>query len=378
MEKKPYEDFTLLVDGKNAFPAIIAEIEKAKKSLEINMFIWRDDEIGNRLAECVLQAAERGVGVVWSVDRYGSIFEHTEESKKSFFHKSTSLAEKIKIKSLQFFYPENRTKTPIFDQESELYRQIVSHPRIKLDANRMKADHSKYYIIDGKILICGGINVEDKENGVDQVGREYQDYMVKMDGEEYVRAFKAKLEKGIDVDKDYFFGVNSKICTPYNFEMEEKYLSMIDESEKELTIVMAYFSPLKKFMNGIVAATKRGVNVRIMIPEYANLQTDTNRKAVKLLMKKCGDKLRVYYTPKMSHTKLIYTEKWMTFGSTNITKKTFCQLAELNLFVRNLPSAFTEKLKNSVEENFALSRQILSPKEIKYNLVKVFMENFFS
>ena len=118
MKEILYEDFTLLVDGKNAFPAIISEIEKAEKSLEINMFIWRDDEIGNRLAECVLRAADRGVDVFCSVDRYGSIFEHAEEAKKSFFHKSTSLTEKIKIKSLQFFYPENRSKTLICDEES--------------------------------------------------------------------------------------------------------------------------------------------------------------------------------------------------------------------------------------------------------------------
>ena len=378
MKESLYEDFTLLVDGKNAFPAIISEIEKAEKSLEINMFIWRDDEIGNRLAECVLRAADRGVDVFWSVDRYGSIFEHAEESKKSFFHKSTSLTEKIKIKSLQFFYPENRPKTLICDEESELYRKILSHPRIKLDDNRMKADHSKYYIIDEKILICGGINVEDKENGIDQMRREYQDYMVKMNGEEYVRAFKAKWEKGVDVDNNYFFGVNSKISKPYNFEMEEKYLSMIDESEKELTIVMAYFSPLKKFMRAIIKATKRGVDVRIMIPERANVQTDTNRKTVKYLMNKCGDKLRVYYTPKMAHTKLIYTEKWMTFGSTNITTKAFCQLAELNVFVRNIPSKFTDELRNSVEENFALAKQIRSIKEIKYNLIKVFIESFLA
>ena len=45
-----YADFTLLVDGKNAFPEILSCIESAQKSLVINMFIWRDDAIGNRLA----------------------------------------------------------------------------------------------------------------------------------------------------------------------------------------------------------------------------------------------------------------------------------------------------------------------------------------
>ena len=58
-----YTDFSLLIDGKNAFPEILAQIDGAKESILINMFIWRDDGIGRRMAEAVLSAAERGVAV---------------------------------------------------------------------------------------------------------------------------------------------------------------------------------------------------------------------------------------------------------------------------------------------------------------------------
>ena len=67
-----YEDFTLLVDGKKAFPEILKRIEKAKSSVLVNMFIWRDDKIGNELAKTVLAAAKRGVQVRISVDKYGA------------------------------------------------------------------------------------------------------------------------------------------------------------------------------------------------------------------------------------------------------------------------------------------------------------------
>ena len=81
------ENMTLLVNGENAFPEIIRCVEGAKKSVAINMFIWRDDRIGNRMAEAVLNAADRGVKVQISVDRYGVVLEKCEESKGSFFHK---------------------------------------------------------------------------------------------------------------------------------------------------------------------------------------------------------------------------------------------------------------------------------------------------
>ena len=45
-----YQDFKLLVDGKQAFPSNIKEIENASKNIFINMFIWRDDVIGNKIA----------------------------------------------------------------------------------------------------------------------------------------------------------------------------------------------------------------------------------------------------------------------------------------------------------------------------------------
>ena len=68
----------LLVDGKQAFPEILRCIDGARRSLVINMFIWRDDAIGNTVAEAVLRAADRGVSVFISVDRYGVVLEKAE------------------------------------------------------------------------------------------------------------------------------------------------------------------------------------------------------------------------------------------------------------------------------------------------------------
>ena len=67
------ETMTLLVNGEKAFPEIIRCIENAATSVEINMFIWRDDSIGNRMAEAVLRAADNGAQVYISVDRYGVV-----------------------------------------------------------------------------------------------------------------------------------------------------------------------------------------------------------------------------------------------------------------------------------------------------------------
>ena len=118
-----YDDFTLLVDGKEAFPETLRCIAEAKKSVYINMFIWRDDEIGNAIGQAVFDAAQCGVQVEISADRYGVVLEKSEECKRSFFHKRQSLTEKIKTAALEILYPMEGAPRRAKDEETALYRQ---------------------------------------------------------------------------------------------------------------------------------------------------------------------------------------------------------------------------------------------------------------
>ena len=349
--------------GKEAFPAIIEAIGGAKASLDINMFIWRDDAIGNKMAEAVLAAAERGVRVTISVDRYGVVLEKAEECMRSFFHKSQSIIERVKSRILATTYPTPGMKYPIKDEESALYRAIMTHPNITVERDTFKADHSKFYVIDEEILFLGGINIEDKENGADMHGRVYGDLMAGLFGREYVKVFRAA-RNGKQTSTDYAFPLNRK--THKIFAVREHYLSLIRAAERELVIVMPYFSPLSDFMREIAAAAARGVRVTVMIPARSNFQDDTNKKAVARLFRMTGGGITVYFTPKMLHTKLIVTEKTVSFGSANITKKAFSQLDELNFARSNTPDPFTAALAEVLRAELDGAKRIENEKEIKY------------
>ena len=368
------QNFALLVDGKEAFPEILRCIGAARKSIFINMFIWRDDVIGNRIAAAVLAAAERGVQVDISVDRYGVVLEKAEECKRSFFHKRQTLTEKVKTAALGLLYPMPGAPKRARDEETALYRAVMSHPNIRVERNRFKADHSKFYIFDEEILILGGVNIEDKENGADLQGRIYQDYMVKMAGREYVETFLAKRERGEEGGEGYFFGVNVKE-PQRRFEMERLYLGIIEGAKEELLITMAYFSPLPQFLEAIAAAHRRGVKVTVLVPERANFQSDTNRKTARKLLKMTNNGISVYFSPKMVHTKLVANEEWVSFGSTNITKKAFRQLDELNLFLPR-GGETAQQLVASVRENHALSRLVTNWRDVSYNRLLAWLEGF--
>ena len=369
--------FTLLEDGANAFPRIINAIKNAKTSIAVNMFIWRADNIGLEIAKEILDAADRGVNVQISVDRYGFVLELAEESMHSFFHQNPTVIERIKVFALKVFYGTKKVDFSALNEAVAIRERLLNHKNVKVEKSLFKADHSKYYLIDNKILFVGGINVEDKEKTFDYLGRVYQDYMIEIVDNEAIARFLSKINGEKTLKKDYFFGVNSKIVKPHLFEMEELYLGLINSANKELIITMAYFAPVKSFIEAIVDAVNRGVNVTITIPKIANFQSDLNMKAVKRLMKKSGKKINVFLSPKMVHTKLVMNEKTISVGSCNINKKAFNQLDELNLFVErnNDNKQFENDLLNSLQKNQAVCEKV-TLKDIKYNKVRAFIEGF--
>lgn len=364
------------MDGKNAYPAIIKDIDEAKKSVYINMFIWRDDVIGNRMGETVLKAAERGVKVTIVVDRFAAILEKAEECRKTFFHKKLTLKEKFLSRALARVYPykENVLQK---DEETPLYKAILAHPNIKLFRDEVKKDHSKFYVIDDKILIFGGINIEDKETHSDFQGRVYRDCMARFEGEDIVAAFWQKMNSGKDCDLPVKFCVNTKINGKKLFEIGDTYLGMIRRAEKRIIMVCPYLSPLKPLFTELKSAYTRGVKIDLVIPTNANLQNDCNRRTAAKLKKLLPD-LNLYISPQMVHAKVIICDNEYCFGSANFNNTAFYVLRELNLWGKSEPKELFLQLEQCVKELFDTAEKITDPKQIKYNSFRAVIESRFA
>ena len=366
---------TLMTNGAAAFAEILQCIREARHAIEINMFIWRDDVIGNEMARAVLAAADRGVHVRISADRYSVPLEYAEESGRSMFHKKRTIFERLETAVLSALYPGLKSESCAGNDGTALYEQMLGHPLIEVEKDVVKADHSKYYIFDEQTVILGGVNIEDKENGRDARGIVYQDYMIELRGRDYVDAFREKLAGGTGSLPDLRFTANRK--TPErSFEIEKEYLRLIKESRHTLTIVMAYFAPIKPFMAAITAAAERGVDVRVMISEAANYQDSKNKQAVKTLMRNSSGKVKVYFSPMMLHTKLVISDDAVCVGSCNITRNSLYKMGELNIMTRKAP--LVDAIKADVEKNIALARQCRDDAEIRYNPIQAWLESRFS
>lgn len=366
----------LLVEGKAAFDYIIKAIEEAKESIYINMFIWRDDLIGNEMAKAVLKAANRGVKVKIIKDKLGCIFEYAEESRQSFFHKEKAFLDGCQSMFIDLVYPM-KNKGSRKQLPNQLAQALKKHQGIALDVNDYRKDHSKYYIIDETILILGGINIEDKEIYCDKEGKTYHDYMIAIESKNTVKFFIQRLK-----EKDFVFKANAidfifnqTIDGRVYFGVKESILQMFELAKESIVFVMAYIGD-QEIIDKVITLANQGISIEFIVPGKANLQHDINLKILKDIMKATNNQVKVYLNPKMVHGKLIYIDgQWLSFGSTNLNKQAMEQLLELNI-VMKVEDAIKEQLETAITDEKAKSLLINHYDDLKYKKMTAFFEGF--
>lgn len=371
------KEIILYNNGKEAFPRIIERIEKAKKSIVIAMFVWREDKIGNQIAEKLLEASKRGVTIHIIKDKLGMVFELAEEKKKSLFHNEFDLILMIKAMFMDMFYPMEGKAKYHKQTKSPIYNQLTNSTNIAVDKDNVRNDHSKYYIFDDSTLIMGGMNIEDKSIYTDVEGKEYIDFMIELNGKKYVEKFydKIKYINQQNQDENIKYIINLKNNSIRNFEIKNEILDLLSSARQSVTILMAYVGD-KDITDKIIEIANKGIDITILMPEKANLQNDLNMKTLRKVMKQTNNKINAYLSKKMVHAKmLIIDDKVLTFGSCNINKNSMTKLSELNILI-NISNyiELDEKLRISVKENFENAIKITDANMINYNLVRAFIE----
>ena len=367
----------IIGNGGEAYETLKKHIRKAETSILINVFIWRDDAYCRRLAEELVSAADRGVRITVSADQDGVVLEKAEESMKSLFHEQMSLKERLSVAVLKKGYPNNTKTEDDAVNGSALYKKLLDHPNVTLDIARRKSDHSKYYLFDERILLMGGVNIEQKEFDRDSAGRFYKDYLIEISDKDMITAFLNRLRSGA--------APSGTDACPYRinrkqperiFELESHYLQLIEAAGEELLIAMAYFGPVKELVKAITDASDRGVRVTVILPAYANYMDDMNKLTASELVRRSGGRITVRWAGCMLHAKVIVSDNSVSVGSCNITHRSLTKLDELNYY--SADPAFAEEMKKDLS-GFIDSVCLTDDTAVKkYNKIKAVMECLFS
>lgn len=361
----------LLKDGPVTLVAMFKAIESAKDHINIETFISDADAEGKKMANALIEKVKQGVQVNVVYDSRG-----VSSNPKDFY--------------------ESMRKGGI--NVLEYNPMDPSKARGKWEL--LHADHRKIMIVDGRIAITGGINIsgvyssklfhrrefwEKSKQITDGKDVAWRDTDVQIEGPAVLELQKLFLEnwaaqKGPKLPtRNYFPQAKESgdtlvriLGTSHGAENRLSYISYftaITFAEHSIHLTNAYFLPDKHFLQAIIDAAKRGVDVKLVLPQV----TDSNwaRNASHYNYQELMDAgVKIYeLRGEFLHAKTgVIDGVWSNVGSSNMDTWSLQHNDEIDTVV--LSRSFAEQMEAVFSDDLKKSDQI-DPKEWPHRKVSV-------
>lgn len=308
----------LVRSGNEFFDLLEQTIQSAQKCIHLQIYIYAEDQTGNRITHALIDAAKRGVMVFLVADGYAS-----QDLSKEF-------KMKLEAVGIQFRFFNPLLKSKYFYLGRRMHHKIV--------------------VVDGSKALVGGINISDNYNDTIESSA-WLDWALYVEGEvaeklkkvcEDLRKFeileitKTRLRRKrltlpvepIDVRvNDWVRGRK---------EITASYLKMLRNATSRVTIVSSYMLPGKLLRRNLRVAAKRGIKIRLVMAGMSDVATSkyAERYMYQWLLR---NKIEIYeYEKNILHGKLAVCDgQWLTLGSYNLNNISAYASIELNLDVHN-------------------------------------------
>lgn len=329
---------TLLKNGEQYFPALIAAIESAQIDVRLETYIFEDDASGNLVAAALARAARRGVKVRVLVDGLGS-----RQTPVAFFDAMRAAGATVLV-----FRPD--------------------HKLFSFKRSRLRRVHRKIALIDNRVGFVGGLNIIDDLNKSLSDFPRY-DYAVQVEGPLLALMYPAVHTLWRWVAWQRFrkedVGPRPPMVVPpaagphhaafvvrdnfrHRRSIERMYLKAIGEARERVLLMNPYFLPGRHLRRALMQARARGVRVTILLQGRADhpvLQMATRALFGQLL----GAGIEIFeYEKSMLHGKVATVDdQWATVGSSNLDPFSLFLNREANVVVYD--AGFARELRESVE-----------------------------
>lgn len=339
----------LLRDGPQAHQVQIEAIANAQHHVHLETYLLSEGEIAERYARVLTERAQAGVRVRVMIDGIGALGAGND-------YRQRLLDAGIELRE---FNPVNPFKNP------RLWRMT-------------RRTHRKTLVVDGRLAFTGGINITDDycRGPLDTPAEPdakpgWRDTHVAIEGPaaaDFQRVFLtywsrlgvmhgsdndypaipasgdcqvcALTDQGEDFladrEDDELPRPSNPLRPKYRVEpnIYRAYLDAMRRARKRVWITQAYFAPTGRFIRGLTAAARRGVDVRLILPARtdASLLKYAARQRYARLMR-AG--VHVYeYQPAVLHAKTALVDGiWSTIGSANLDYRSFFHNDEGNAFI---------------------------------------------
>ncbi len=314
LSSQPVDDdfIELYTEGDELFDAMLAKIVAAEKRVWMETYIFADDEVGQRFAQALADKAKAGVEVRLLVDAWGSLFQ---------FYRTLGPMLKAAGVNLHHFH-------------RWYWREPFRYNR---------RDHRKLLVVDGEIAFLGGFNIHRQSSQRYYGAKRWRDTHASFKGalalqaDELFEAFWRGDKKHLPQESKQ---ANSVLVPNQTRSSRRRiaciYADFLGGAKQQVCLTTPYFVPDYHTQKTLLAAVKRGVEVRLLVPSASDVRLARwAANAVYASLLDAG--VKIYeYQPRMLHAKVAIADgQWATLGTANLDYRSLLQNYELNLVSRD-------------------------------------------
>ncbi len=328
-----------LENGDQIFPAMLAGIRSAERTITFENFLWKEGEITEAFASALAERARAGVKVHFLQDALGSDSLHGRAMRMM-----------------------KRAGVCV-----EIFR-FVHFSRINFRT------HRKILVIDGKLGFIGGVGIADAWKGDGRTHGLWRDSHYRVQGPVVAQLQQAFMDNWMETRAELLHGdpyfpkqeeAGDHLCQIFKSSAGEgsdsarlMLLVSIAAARERIRIANAYFIPDNLTVRTLLAALRRGVKVEIITPG-----PDIDAKVVRAVGQTRWKPLleagaRFYeYEPARFHCKyLLVDDCWASVGSANLDNRSMSLNEEANLNV--LDKSFVAKHARVFDDDKDQSREV--------------------
>ena len=316
----------LLIDGPAIFPRMLTDIEAATSDVHILIFGFKDGDIGGRMRDLLVRKAGDGLGVRILTE---ASYSQPGRGSKAFYQTLTDGGVQVVANQGAFL-----------DLDGLLGQRRVDW---RFD-DLLHFDHRKVVVVDGRIAYVGGPGIEDH-----YADETFHDVMVRLEGPIVAQLqaifllswhFQGGPLPATSGELDRYFpetpdgaglGLEILLNNPgeKHLPIATAFRAAVAGAQRRLYVINPYLAD-RGILRGLVAAARRGVEVRVIVP--ADPRSLPASAAVRHYFKdlvEAGADVREH--PQMAHAKVVLADDTVLVGTANLDALSLRQNWELQL-----------------------------------------------
>ena len=327
----------LLENGEAYFPKVFEALRQARREILLETFILFEDKVGHELQRILIEAAQRGVKVVVSLDGFGC-----GELSAGFLGELAEAGVTV-----QMFDPASKT--------------------LGIRTNWFRRLHRKIVVVDATVGFIGGINFSADHLG-DFGPEAKQDYAVQVIGPAVAdlhhfalaqsgrqvrtrRGWRRRQQRPSAWSSEHGDGLVRLIYRDnlqHRDDIEEAYIHALSKAQHRAVIANAYFFPGYRLLREIRNAARRGVHVQLIMQGQPDVLLA--KLAARMLydyLLKDGVVIHEYCQRPLHGKVALVDDEWSTVGSSNLDPLSLALNLEAHVLIRD--RAFNQQLYERLE-----------------------------